>query len=188
MQRIIIHVGELYASREPAIVETVLGSCVAACVFDPVRRLGGMNHFLLPEGSEDDPLPTRYGREAMRALIRRILQLGGVRNHLRAKVFGAANVLTLEEMRMNVARANERFIREFLAEQEIPLLAERMGGRQPLKVRMFTATGKVLARALPEAATRGVAAVENEHFSAAIARRWSWFEEGAGLLAARRGS
>ena len=180
----VIHIGELYASREPAIVETVLGSCIAACLYDPVRQLGGMNHFLLPEACHDDPMPTRYGVPAMQELIRRILKLGASRANLRAKVFGAANVLTLGEMRLNVSRANELFIREFLAGQEIPLLAERLGGRQPLKVRMFTASGRVLARALPDAETRRVAAIEKEHCGAALARRWSWFEGGAELLTA----
>jgi chemotaxis protein CheD len=184
MQRIVIGMGELFASRAPAIVETVLGSCVAACIFDPHRKVGGMNHFLLPQGDYDDPVPMRYGVHAMRELIRQVLSRGGRPGHLRAKVFGAGNVLTLGEMRLNVARANEHFVREYLAEEEIPLIAERLGSRRPLKVRMFTGSGKVLARELPETETRGVAARESEHCAAALARRWSWFQEGAELLAA----
>ncbi len=181
MKPVSIHIGELHASRDPAIVETVLGSCIAACLFDPVHKVGGMNHFLLPKRCNDDPVLTRYGEYAMQALIERILKLGGQRKHLYAKVFGAASVLTLDETRISVPRANECFVREFLATERIALTAERLGGKQPMKVRMFTHNGTVLVQALPRTQLDGVVDNEGKLYSDALARRWGWFEEGAAL-------
>lgn len=179
MKRVTIHIGEMYASREPVIVETVLGSCVAACVFDPISGVGGMNHFLLPHRCQEDPALARYGEHSMPLLIQRILELGGQQSYLQAKVFGAASVLKLDETRLSVPQANERFVRHFLRTNQIPLLAERLGGRHAVKVRMFTDSGKVLARAIPRTQMDRLLANEGEHYLAALARRWRWFEEGA---------
>ena len=180
MKHVSIHIGELYASGNPVVVETVLGSCVAACLYDPVQRVGGMNHFLLPRSCQDDPLLARYGEHAMRMLIERILKLGGRQRNLQAKAFGAASVLKMEETKHSVPRANERFVREFLNAHDIPLVGERMGGEHPIKVRMSTDTGKALVRALPRTQLDSVLASEGEHYTAALARRWAWFEERAG--------
>jgi len=182
VKHVTIHIGEMYASREPVVVETVLGSCVAVCVYDPVSRIGGMNHILLPRQCQEDSALARYGEHAMPMLIERVLKLGARRSHLQAKVFGAASVLTLDETRWNVPRANERFVREFLAVHGIPLRGERLGGRDPLKVRMFTASGKALVRALPRTQLDGPLTGEADLYLAALARRWSWFEEGTALL------
>ncbi len=173
MDHVVIPIGGVYASRFPAVLEAVVGSCIAACLYDQVNHLGGMNHFLLPAACHDDPEVTRYGLPAMQELMQRILKLGGTRANLRAQVFGAAHVQTLAEMRFNVARANERFIREFLAEEEIPLVGERLGGMQPLKVRMFTSDGNVVVSALADAETRTVTEREKQHCGAALAPRWS---------------
>lgn len=173
-----IQMGEFFASREPAVVETLLGSCVAACLFDPVEQVGGMNHFLLPRPCQYDPVLARYGVHAMELLIESILEAGGKRHQLQAKVFGAAAVLTLDLARINVPEANQLFIREFLAAQRIPLNGERLGGVRPLRVRMFTDTGKVLVRALPETQLDRVVSLETECFGAAFERRWSWLGRG----------
>jgi chemotaxis protein CheD len=172
--------GEFFASREPAIVETLLGSCVAACLFDPIQGVGGMNHFLLPRPCQTDPILARYGVHAMELLIQSILQAGGKKQQLQAKVFGASAVLALDLARINVPEANERFIREFLAGSGIPLHAERLGGTRPLRVRMFTDTGKVLVKAVPVTQFGRAISLESECLAAAFERRWGWFEKGTG--------
>lgn len=90
-----IHIGELYASKNPAVVHTLLGSCVAVCMFDPIKRIGGMNHILLPGNGDlkDFSDSTRYGINAMELLINMIMNLGGNRNRLVAKAFGGGNIL-----------------------------------------------------------------------------------------------
>ena len=93
-KQISIHIGGYHASREPSVIHTVLGSCVAVCLFDPVNRVGGMNHILLP-GKADMrhfDVSARYGINAMELLINKMMQLGGSRNRFLAKVFGGAHL------------------------------------------------------------------------------------------------
>ena len=181
MKHIGIHIGEMYASREPALIETILGSCVAVCLFDPVARIGGMNHILLPKRQQQDPELARYGEHAIPMLIERILKLGGTLDHMQAKIFGAANVLLMEGKHINVPRANEHFAREYLRSRTIPVIAERLGGRHALKVRMYTATGKALVRALPRTQENNLVVREGKQYFAALHRRWGWFDAGVAL-------
>ncbi len=143
-----IHIGGVFASRRPAVVRTVLGSCVSACLFDPLINVGGMNHFMLPAGEQDTDLPTRYGINAMEMLINEIMKLGGERRRLRAKVFGGGHVLNIQSVGMAVPERNARFVKEFLATEKIPILSQRLGGTNPLQVHFFTHLGKALIRIL----------------------------------------
>ena len=92
-QRSII-VGDVFASDEPALVATVLGSCVAACMYDPVTQVGGMNHFMLPQANRETT-SAAFGIHAMELLINKIMRLGGDRRRLQAKHFGGASGLTM---------------------------------------------------------------------------------------------
>jgi len=138
---------------------TVLGSCVAACLRDPVLGIGGMNHFMLPDGSASDGAPARYGSHAMELLINDLLKRGAHRRRLEAKVFGGANVL--RGFTSNpVGSRNAEFIRGYLDAERIPLLASDLGGIHPRKVWFFTDTGKVMVQRLPHAHEAEVAATE----------------------------
>lgn len=142
-----IIVGQVASSRTPQVVSTVLGSCVSACLYDPVSKVGGMNHFMLPDGDCVNQ-PSRYGVHAMELLINEIMQLGGDRRRLQAKVFGGATSPSLGLSINRVAERNAQFVRDFLKAEGIPLVSERLGGELPLEVRMETATGRVLTRTL----------------------------------------
>jgi chemotaxis protein CheD len=148
VKEVSIHIGGVFASREPAVVRTVLGSCVSACLFDPLTNVGGMNHFMLPEGEQDADLPTRYGINAMEVLINEVMKKGGERRRLRAKVFGGGHVLNIQSVGMAVPERNARFVKDFLATEKIPILSQRLGGTNPLQVHFFTHVGKVLIRIL----------------------------------------
>lgn len=175
MKRVVIHIGGLYATAQPDVIETVLGSCVSACLFDPIHRIGGMNHIFLAESCQGDPFLARYGVHAMELLIARIVRLGGESKHLSAKVFGAASVLRMNEDRFNVPRKNEKFVREFLRDRAIPLVAERLGGEHPLKIRMFADTGRVLVK--PLAISRLNRLLKREtRAGLALSERWRWFD------------
>ena len=143
-----ISLGEMAASRSSCEIVTVLGSCVAACLYDPIAHVGGMNHFLLPDGDEASRMPSRYGVHAMELLINAIMREGGDRRRLVGKAFGAAHSPVLGAAGLSVAARNAAFIRQFFALEGIPLLAERLGGEQPLEVHLDTGTGKVRVRAL----------------------------------------
>lgn len=153
MQDKILHMGEVFASCEPVRIRTTLGSCIATCLFDPVAQVGGMNHFMLPEGTKDKGLPARYGVHAMELLITDIMKLGGDRGRLQAKVFGGGHVLPLQKNLMAVPKANIQFVKRFLAVEKMPIRALRVGGDRPLLVHFFPQTGRAFVKPLgPERA------------------------------------
>lgn len=147
MKRVRIQTGGLFASAEPATIHTVLGSCIAACLFDPIAGVGGMNHFMLPGNCEGCTAPGRYGTHAMELLIKNILGLGGARHRLQAKVFGAAHVLNMADNGKLVPDANARFVREFLTNANIPVAGHQLGGTRPLEVTFHTQDGAARVRA-----------------------------------------
>ena len=147
-EEIRIGIGGVHASSEPTVIRTVLGSCIAACLFDPVARVGGMNHFMLPDGVPDDGLATRFGIHAMELLVNRLLALGAERARLRAKIFGGAHLMRLDARAVRVADHNIAFIKEFLRTDCIPIVAQHLGGRAAVQVLFEPDTGRALVRAL----------------------------------------
>lgn len=145
---VLLPVGGVFASRKPVLVSTVLGSCVAACLFDLEAEVGGMNHFMLPDGAADAEQLGRYGKQAMELLIERVTRLGARRDRLRAKIFGAASLFPTSGAMPSVADVNARFVEDFLRARAIPIDARRLGGSQPLQVKFFTRTGRALVRTL----------------------------------------
>ena len=129
--------GEYHVARQDIIISTVLGSCVSACLFDPVAKIIGMNHFLLSNDrySKDMPMCAteagRYGVHAMELLINEMVNTGAQRRNLRAKAFGGGDVLFVNggnRAILSVGRVNCRFIKEFLERESIPLVAADLGG------------------------------------------------------------
>lgn len=145
--------GEYYYTRKPIVIVTVLGSCVAACIRDRVSGIGGMNHFMLPDGDLDLDNPSsasmRYGAYAMDTLINQLLKAGARRNNLEAKVFGGGNVLR-GFTAINVGEQNAEFVCRFLKSKKIPIVAEDLNDVYPRKVYFFPATGKVLVKKLKQ--------------------------------------
>lgn len=151
VRKVYIHIGGIHASREPVVIETVLGSCVAVCLYDPITRIGGMNHILLP-GKPDwknfDSV-ARYGINAMELLINRILNLGGERRRLVAKAFGGGHVIPSISKENGVGSKNIEFVIEFLRMESIRLVSHDLGGNDTRKIRFQTDTGEVLLKRIP---------------------------------------
>ena len=147
--------GEYYYTKKPMLIVTVLGSCVAACIRDRVSGIGGMNHFMLPDGSGDSNIPNptsasmRYGAYAMEVLINQVLKAGARRENLEAKVFGGGNVLR-GFTAINVGERNAQFVRDFLRAEKIRVVAEDLNDIHPRKVYFFPATGRVLVKKLKQ--------------------------------------
>jgi chemotaxis protein CheD len=143
--------GEYYYTGKNMLIVTVLGSCVSACIRDRVTGLGGMNHFMLPDGGGDAGSPVsasmRYGTFAMEILINDLLKAGARRENLEAKVFGGGAVLR-GFTAMNVGERNAAFVLQFLKTERIPVLAEDLNDIHPRKVYFFPKTGKVLVKKL----------------------------------------
>lgn len=161
--RLNVIIGGVRASRDPVRLRTVLGSCVCACLYDPVLRAGGINHFMLPDGLPDENMPTRFGVNAMEVLINDLLKLGADRRRLQAKVFGAAHVLSDAGLSPDVPRRNAGFVKEFLQAENIPIVSSRLGGSAPVEVIFTTDTGKALVRALGDAVARDLAREESRY-------------------------
>ncbi len=137
LSRVIIDPGESYVTKKDEIISTLLGSCVAACLYDPVNRVIGMNHFLLaqqPAAHNAALLASeggRYGIHAMELTINQMLKLGAERIHLKAKAFGGGDVLSLgKQFRggQSIGSINCEFIKTFLKTERIPLVAAGLGG------------------------------------------------------------
>ena len=138
--------GEYYVTSQGALIVTVLGSCIAACIRDPVSGYGGMNHFLLP--TDERPVidgmgdSARYGAYAMELLINQLLKLGAARHRLEAKIFGGGNVLR-GLSGQGVGMRNAEFVQEYLRNESIPVLAADVGDNYPRKVYYFPDKGMV---------------------------------------------
>lgn len=134
-----VHAGDCFVTdQEDEIAATVLGSCISACIRDPVAKVGGMNHFLLP-GNTAEQDTMRFGAFAMEKLINEILKRGGRRERLEVKLFGGGNVIASSAL---IGTKNIEFVHDYLSMEEIPIKGEDVGGNWPRKVRYWPVTGK----------------------------------------------
>lgn len=176
-RKVVLHPGDHYATNEPLVISTLLGSCVAACVYDPVAKIAGMNHFLLANRRYARNMPMsvtdagRYGVHAMEILINDLLRLGADKKRLKAKAFGGGAVLEgiAKDNFACVGDVNERFIREFLSTEGIELTAEDLGGTQGRVIRFRTDNFAVFRKYIVPAATAKVERKERGFWQKQIA-------------------
>ncbi len=163
--------GEYYVSNEDLVVMTVLGSCIAACLWDGSVRTGGMNHFMLPDGDSAEG-SGRYGSYAMELLINEMLKLGARRETMQAKVFGGAQVMA-GFTTMNVGERNTQFVLDYLATERIPIVSQDVLDIHPRKVCFFPTTGKVLVKRLAHSHPETLAVEERKGNAAYVAKATS---------------
>ncbi|HEX4855340.1 MAG TPA: chemoreceptor glutamine deamidase CheD [Limnobacter sp.] len=146
--RKIVMPGEYFVSWAPAEITTLLGSCVSACLWDSHRKIGGLNHFMLPDSpAESGSLSERtkslrYGLYAMECLINDLLTMGAKREFLTAKVFGGANISGVLNTQ-HIGRRNAEFVNEFLRKDKIKVVASDLGGPHSRRIRFNTHTSAV---------------------------------------------
>lgn len=129
--------------RPDDVIATVLGSCVAVCLFDPERGAGGMNHILLPDLEGSDGRRTLFGAHAMELLINDLLKLGCRKQALRGKLFGGARMIA------SLGRAgamNGEFADRYLASEGIPVESRSLGGTLARRVEFWPASGRARMR------------------------------------------
>lgn len=162
--------GEHAVSNAPdEVISTILGSCVAACIYDPLLRIGGANHFLLADPGSG-PSDIRYAAAAMEVLVNSLLRAGAQKRRLEAKLFGGARIMrNLPDIGRNNAEAAESFLRA----EGIPVISRDLGGEQARRMRFWPTTGRVQIQrlapqnALPAEAPRARAASNFELFDEA---------------------
>jgi chemotaxis protein CheD len=144
-----IYSGGCYASGAPGeVLVTILGSCVACCLYDPLSKLGGMNHFLVPGSNDNNMDSARFGVHDMELLINSLIKLGASKSRLQAKVFGGASLLNNSA---RIGAKNIEFIRSFLTREEIEIVSEDLGGNYPRRLHFHPDTGKAMLRKLKRA-------------------------------------
>jgi chemotaxis protein CheD len=160
--------GEYFVANENLVIMTVLGSCIAACLWDSRARVGGMNHFMLPDGDQADS-SGRYGSYAMELLINEMLKLGARRETLQAKIFGGAQVMH-NFTTMNVGERNTQFVLNYLHTERIPIVSEDVLDIYPRKVVFFPVTGKAMVKRLAHAHPETLVAQEKRGDAAVLAK------------------
>ena len=151
MIRTKIHIGEIYASSKPAVIETILGSCVSVCMFDKKTKVGGMNHILLPGkadlGNFDGA--ARYGINAMEMLINNLMKHGAKRKNLKAKIFGGAHIIQSLQLDNSPGLKNISFVENFMRIEGIPIVSRDTGGVNGRRIHFHTHSGDVYLKTLP---------------------------------------
>jgi chemotaxis protein CheD len=160
--------GEYFVADENLVIMTVLGSCIAACIWDSRMRLGGMNHFMLPDGDAAD-LSGRYGSYAMELLINEMLKLGARRESMQAKIFGGAQVMHTFTT-MNVGERNTKFVIDYLHTERIPVVSDDVLDIYPRKVCFFPVTGKAMVKRLAHAHPESLLAQERKGNAITVAQ------------------
>jgi len=161
--------GEYFVSSDNLVIMTVLGSCIAACVWDSKVRVGGMNHFMLPEGDSSDA-SGRYGSYAMELLINEMLKGGARRENLQAKIFGGGQVMH-SFTTMNVGERNTQFVIDYLQTERIPIVSKDVLDIYPRKVCFFPTTGKAMVKRLAHSHPETLVAQEKRGNVVTVAQR-----------------
>jgi chemotaxis protein CheD len=159
--------GEFYLTKETnEVLVTVLGSCVSACIRDPVAGIGGMNHFMLPQHGSgawgNDLKSTRFGNFAMEKLLNELIKAGCVRERMEIKVFGGGNVTDTSNA---VGSDNAEFILAYLKAEGLRSAATDLGGTLPRRIHYYPATGRVVRRLLGVSERYSIDREENDYGS-----------------------
>ena len=151
--------GEFFVYGEDILIMTTLGSCIAACLWDRDRRVGGMNHFMLPEGASGGSDGGRYGSYAMELLINEMIKRGANRSSMEAKVFGGGAVVSGMNS-INVGEANTRFVLEYLHTERITVVSKDVLDIYARKVCFLPSSGKAMVKRLASTNTEMLLAQE----------------------------
>ena len=150
-KRVPIIQGDCCVTADPTVVyTTVLGSCIAVCMFDSAAKIGGMNHFLLPGSIGPNSDDMRYGVNSMELLINGVLKLGAERSNLQCKIFGGSE---MRKSFTSIGLTNQKFTKDFLQKEGFPCLVENLGGPLARKIQFSPCTGKVRLMLIPASET-----------------------------------
>lgn len=157
--------GEFYVTRKNERIETILGSCIAACVRDPVSGAGGMNHFMLPVdknavGAPELSKANRYGNYAMENLVNSLLSSGAKRERLEFKIFGGGRIINGHS---NIGWYNIGFAFDYVYTEGFKVVSQDIGDIYPRKVLFYPHTGRVRVRRLNAMHNQSLAAEESRY-------------------------
>jgi chemotaxis protein CheD len=133
----------LFASKEPYLVTTILGSCVAVCFWDKINKIGGINHYMLPLWNGQGLASPKYGNIAINKLYEKMLQLGSKKQNIQAKIFGGGEVIETKVLQYSIGQRNIEIADDLLKELSIQIVSSSVGGKKGRKILFDTFTGEV---------------------------------------------
>ncbi|MBI9065934.1 MAG: chemotaxis protein CheD [Salinivirgaceae bacterium] len=136
----------LFADTEPHIVDTILGSCVAVCLYDPIKKIGGINHYMLPFWNGNGLASPKYGNIAIQKLIEKLHSFGCKTENIQAKVFGGGEVIVTEINLFKIGQRNIEIALKTLSELNIRITGKSVGGNHGRKIRFNTESGVVMMK------------------------------------------
>jgi len=142
-QQHFLYPSTLFVSNTPSVVTTILGSCVAVCLYDPVLKIGGINHYMLPLWNGEGLASPKYGNIAIEKLVEKMYQQGSKKANLVAKVFGGGEVIETTIKQFNIGERNIKIALEMLEMYKIPIIAQSVGGKLGRKIQYSTSSGEV---------------------------------------------
>lgn len=165
--------GEFYTTRKTdEVIVTVLGSCVAACIRDPIAKVGGMNHFMLPHHKSgnwgEDARSARFGNFAMEKLLNELIKAGADRSRMEIKVFGGGNVTDTSNA---IGSENAEFVLRYLEAEGLRCAAQDLGGTLPRRIHYYPSTGRVVRKLLGVSDTYAVSREERDYGKKLLAQK-----------------
>ncbi len=146
----------LFASKDPYKVNTILGSCVAVCLYDPFLKTGGINHYMLPLWNGQGLASPKYGNIAIEKLIEKMELYGSNPRKLKAKIFGGGEVIETNISQFHIGERNIQIAIQILGDYKIPIVGKSVGGKLGRKIQFDTISGEVKQKYIPKAETNMV--------------------------------
>ncbi len=150
MRKMTLNIGDIVVCREPAVLETVLGSCVSVCLYDESLKAGGMNHFLVPYVMTGLKNPAYSGQESIKRLVEDFVSIRANSSYIKAKVFGGGKVIKGMGEDLNVGAENVKIAREMLKKYGIIVVKELVCPDYAIKIVFYTATGRVFVKKIKD--------------------------------------
>ncbi len=142
--------GELIVTADPVKISTILGSCVAVCLFDRDKRISGMNHYMLPLNKSNDPNKFRYGDTSLTWMLKEMIKTGAQKSSIRARIYGGSSMFMETGPSFNIGKQNVEVALHFLMENNIPVNSVETGGKVGRKVVFDTSAGVISSNLLNE--------------------------------------
>jgi chemotaxis protein CheD len=136
----------IFVSKDPHQISTILGSCVAVCMWDKILKFGGMSHFMLPLWNGEGLASPKYGNIAIEKLLEKMNALGSNKHNLVAKIFGGGEVIDIQRQHFHIGERNIKLAQEMMDELRIPIVSSSVGGKYGRKIIMNTLTGEIKQR------------------------------------------
>jgi chemotaxis protein CheD len=144
IEKLFLYPGQLVVTKKAMEITTILGSCVSVCLFDPINRIAGINHFLLPVNDKYNCEIEKYGNTSMEFMMDKILSMGSNQKDIEAKVFGGSEILAGRNSNFNIGKKNIEIALNFIFDHEVKVVSKSVGGKVGRKVIFNTLTGIVL--------------------------------------------